>query len=144
MSVLSHNAKFPSWNTSWKPVYYHNHQKYSLLFGQWHLANKMMSLWSAYESPKALGLIFLKRSEGRSNASLVLLITLRSPVHSICKGQLMCLLVEERQLSGSTPTPWKIFCIREKDPIHRHYHIPVNITFFSSNFQPFLSQYSGE
>lgn len=87
--------------------------------------------------PKHLGLIFLKISEGRSNASLVLVITLRSPVHSICKSQLMCLLVEERQLRGSclsleesAPTFGSLFCIREKIPIHRHYHIPMNITFF--------------
>lgn len=52
--------------------------------------------------PKHLGLVFLKISEGRSNASLVLVIIVRSPVHSICKGQLMCLLVEGRQLRRST------------------------------------------
>lgn len=56
MSALSHNAKLASWNISWKPIYYHNNQKYSLLSGQWHHSNKMMSLWSASGSPKVFGL----------------------------------------------------------------------------------------
>lgn len=115
MSPLSHNAKFPSLNISWKPIYYHN-QKYSLLSRHGHLANKIMNLRSASGSPKAFGFGLSKNSEGRSNASLVLVIILRNPVHSICKGQLVCLLVEEIQLRGSTPTHWKSFLHQRGGP----------------------------
>lgn len=58
--LYCHIVLFPSWNTSWKPIHYYNHQKYSLLPRQWHLANKMMSLWSAYGSPTAFGFVLSK------------------------------------------------------------------------------------
>lgn len=94
--------------------------------------------------PKHLGLIVLKISEGRSNASLVLVITLRSPAHSICKGQLMCLLVEERQQRGSIPTCWKSF-LHEGEGLHSQALAYSNdYHFFPSNFQPFLLLCSGE
>lgn len=94
--------------------------------------------------PKHLGLIFLKISEGRSNASLVLVITPRSPVHSICKGQFMCLLVEERQLRGSTSTHWKSSVHHGGGPHWQALAYSNEYHFFPSNFQPFLSLYSGE
>lgn len=79
-----------------------------------------MSLWSASGSPKAFGFDLSKNLRSRSSASLELVITLRSLVYSICKGQLMCLLVEERQLRGNTPTRWKSFLHQREGPIPPH------------------------
>lgn len=106
-----------------------------------------IKLWAwgqLLDLPNRLGLVFLKISEDRSNASLVLVIILRSPVRSICKDQLVCLLVEEIQLKGSTPTHWKSFLHQRGGPCSQALPYSNEYHFFSSDFQSFLSLYSGE
>lgn len=102
---------------------------------KWWACGQPLDLW------KHLGLIFLKILESRSNALLVHVITSRRPVHTISRGQIVCLLLEETHLRGSSLSP---FWVREKVPLWWELAYYSESHFFPSNFHFFPSLYSGE